>query len=258
MKPGSVRIGTSGWNYRHWRGIFYPERLAVKRWFAYYSQYFDTVEINNTFYHLPEESVFKNWARQAPAGFLYAVKASRFLTHLKKLSDPQESLERILGRARLLGRHLGPILYQLPPHWKCDLERLRGFVELLPRDLRHVFEFRDSSWCNDSVRSLLAEHGMNYCIHDNRNYHCQPWVTGKLVYLRFHSPVDPARGGRYDRHHLKRWARQIKDYQLSGLDVCAYFNNDVAGHAVVNSLELKELLGISMPEIDLPLIKAHE
>jgi uncharacterized protein YecE (DUF72 family) len=118
VQPGSIRIGTSGWNYHHCRGVFYPQQLPVKRWFAFYSNHFDTVEINNTFYRLPNEPVFVAWRHQAPAGFVYAVKACRFLTHMKKLKDPAASLERILGQARRLGPHLGPILYQLPPHWR--------------------------------------------------------------------------------------------------------------------------------------------
>jgi uncharacterized protein YecE (DUF72 family) len=132
-RRGQVRIGTSGWIYKHWRGVFYPERLPAREWFAFYARSFDTVEINNTFYRLPSPAAFAAWHDQAPPGFVYAVKASRYLTHMKKLKDPADALERILGRARLLGPYLGPVLYQLPPHWRCDLDRLREFLAALPR-----------------------------------------------------------------------------------------------------------------------------
>jgi uncharacterized protein YecE (DUF72 family) len=161
-----VRIGTSGWTYRHWRGVFYPPRLPARACFAHYAASFDTVEINNSFYRLPSEEAFDAWARQAPPGFLYALKASRFLTHRKKLKDAEGLLALLLGRARRLGAHLGPILYQLPPHWRCDVGRLRAFLELLPPDVCHVFEFRDRSWYVEAVRDALAERGACFCLHD--------------------------------------------------------------------------------------------
>ena len=146
-----IHIGCSGWNYRHWKGAFYPETMRSPQWFSFYSEHFDSVEINNTFYNLPDEEVFDQWRQQAPPGFRYAVKASRYLTHMKKLRDPVEPVERLITRARRLGPHLGPILYQLPPRWRSNSERLRGVLEILPRDLVHVFEFRDVSWYNDEV-----------------------------------------------------------------------------------------------------------
>jgi uncharacterized protein YecE (DUF72 family) len=242
-KSPEIRIGTSGWNYRHWRGVFYPERLPVKRWFEFYKHYFDTVEINNSFYHLPSAEVFSAWARQAPPGFVYAVKASRYITHLKKLKDPAEPLETFLGRARNLGPHLGPVLFQLPPHWHRDLVRLKEFISL-PHDMQHVFEFRHPSWCHEEVKALLVETGMNYCIHDSRYFDCPAWVTGPLVYIRFHGPRDPSHEGRYNRAHLRAWAEKIRQFHQSGHDVYAYFNNDTGGHAVTNARELQHLLQV--------------
>ncbi len=151
MARGGYRIGTSGWNYDHWRGCFYPDDLPSSRWFSHYAQTFDTVEINNTFYHQPENATFDEWREQAPPGFLYAVKANRYLTHMKKLNDPREPLQRFLSGARRLKEHLGPLLYQLPPHWHKNLARLREFVELLPGDLKHVIEFRDRDWLCDET-----------------------------------------------------------------------------------------------------------
>src|SRR5262245_45772957 len=240
---GHVRIGTSGWNYGHWRGVFYPAKLPVKAWFAHYARHFNTVEINNTFYRLPSEAAFPAWREQAPPGFLYAAKASRFLTHRKKLKDPEAPLETILGRLRALGPHLGPVLYQLPPSWRCDLPRLRHFLGLLPRDLTHVLEFRDPSWCNDDVRALLAAAGAGYCIHDMRGFDCPAWVTATTVYIRFHGPTDVRYAGRYDRAFLRDWASRIDAWRQDGHTVYAYFNNDASGHAVENARELLELVG---------------
>jgi len=241
-KEGRVRIGTSGWIYPHWRRTFYPPDVPESDWFSFYSRYFDTVEINNTFYRLPAAEVFAAWGRQAPSGFVYAVKASRFLTHLKKLKDPAAPLAKILGRAREMGPRLGPVLYQLPPHWHCDLDRLRQFIALLPRDLQHVFEFRDPSWHNEEVRSLLSETGMGFCIHDLGGCSCPLWITGQHVYLRFHGPTRVAYAGRYDLKQLRGWTGKIRQFRASGRDVYVYFNNDQNAYAVANARELRDLL----------------
>ena len=237
-----LRVGTSGWIYRHWRGVFYPPKLRIKDWFAHYAQSFDTVEINNSFYRLPSEKAFAAWARQAPPNFLYAVKASRFLTHMKKLKDPEGPLELILGRARLLGAHLGPVLYQLPPYWHCDVARLRSFLALLPTDLIHVFEFRDPTWYTDAVRDALTEHSVCFCIHDLRGAPCPEWITGPAVYVRFHGPTERAYAGAYPPAHLRRWAKRIGGYLEAGRNVFAYFNNDDAGHAVNDAIALRSLV----------------
>jgi len=241
--PGQIRIGTSGWIYPHWRGTFYPPDLPERGWFAFYSRLFDTVEINNTFYRLPPAEIFDGWRRRAPAGFVYAVKASRFLTHLKKLKDASEPLESILSRARELAGHLGPILYQLPPNWRCDLDRIHRFIALLPRDLQHVFEFRDPSWHTEEIRSLFAENGVGFCIHDLHGCSCPFWITARHVYLRFHGPTQVAYAGCYDRTQLGTWAEKIRQLQASGHDVYAYFNNDQNAYAVANARELSELVG---------------
>jgi uncharacterized protein YecE (DUF72 family) len=240
--PGQVRIGTSGWVYPHWRGVFYPERLPAKGWFSFYAATFDTVEVNNSFYRLPSEPTVRQWERQAPEGFLYAVKASRFLTHRKKLKDPQGPLETILGRARMLKTHLGPVLYQLPPRWKRNTPRLRDFLEQLPSDLCHVFEFRDPSWYDDEVREALREAGAGFCIHDMRGSASPCWVTARTVYLRFHGPTERAYAGSYPAEQLRPWAERIDGWRREGRDVYAYFNNDAGGCAVVNARELWSLL----------------
>jgi uncharacterized protein YecE (DUF72 family) len=240
---GRVRIGTSGWVYHHWRQVFYPAGLPVKQWFAFYARHFDTVEVNGSFYRMPSAEAFEAWRRQAPPDFVYAVKASRFLTHRKKLKDPEQPLKLLMERVRLLGPDRGPVLYQLPPRWHCDRARLRAFVQLLPLDIRHVFEFRDPTWCDDRVRDLLADAGVSYCIHDMRGFPCPGWVTGPLVYVRFHGPADLKYSGRYSRSHLAHWADWIGEFRRGGRDVYAYFNNDDSGHAVANALELREFVG---------------
>lgn len=155
----TIRVGCSGWTYRHWRERFYPKELPQKQWFTYYARSFDTVEINNSFYHLPSASAVALWQKQAPDGFVYAVKANRFITHMKKLKDSQEAVQRFIGRMRGLGERLGPILYQLAPHWRCDLARLETFLLALPVGLVHVFEFRDPSWVCDETFALIERHG---------------------------------------------------------------------------------------------------
>ncbi|MEW5802573.1 MAG: DUF72 domain-containing protein [bacterium] len=240
-----VRVGCSGWNYPHWRGLFYPEEVQKTHWFDFYQASFNTVEINNTFYKLPEEQVFRQWERQARDGFIYAVKANRYLTHLKKLHDAKDSLEKFIVRVRLLGQKLGPLLYQLPPHWTKNYRRLESFLDLLPTDLIHVFEFRDQSWMEDDILNLLDQHGCSFCIHDMPGLICPRQSVGPVTYLRFHGTQGKYQG-RYSQAALQDWAAWIR--KQSG-NVYAYFNNDAMAHAVYdagqlkNSLENEELEG---------------
>jgi uncharacterized protein YecE (DUF72 family) len=237
----SIRIGTSGWNYRHWKGCFYPEDLPSNRWFYHYCQTFDTVEINNTFYHQPDERTFDRWREQAPEGFSYAVKANRYLTHMRKLNEPGEPLERFLAGARRLREHLGPILYQLPPNWKKNLARLRAFAKVLPRDLTHVIEFRERDWLADDTCELLAEYGLCLCVHDMLPRHPR-WVTGRAVYVRFHGS-GVKYGGKYRPSRLRSWAEWIAG--VAGRhEVYTYFNNDANGYAIRDAHALRELLKV--------------
>lgn len=196
-----ARVGCSGWQYKHWRGVFYPAELPASRWFEYYASQLDTVEINNTFYRLPEASTFAAWRKEAPRGFLYAVKASRFLTHMKKLKEPTEPLRRLFQRARRLQRTLGPVLYQLPPRWPVNLERLSAFVRALPKGRQHVLEFREPSWYNDEVFALLERAGVTVCLHDMAGSQTGKMAIGALVYVRFHGPTKYT--GRYDERVLR-------------------------------------------------------
>jgi len=239
----TLRIGTSGWIYSHWQGLFYPSALPQKERFRFYADRFDTVEINNSFYRLPSETAFSNWRQQAPVGFLYAVKASRFLTHLKKLKDPELPLETFFAHAAHLGATLGPVLYQLPPHWRVNLPRLADFLALLPKQYQHVIEFRDPSWLIEEVFQLMERYQVSHCIHDMAPLQVPCRVTANPVYIRLHG--DLSHGGDYQPATLDTWARRIDDWQHQGLAVFVYFNNDINGHAPVNATMLKSLLPFS-------------
>ncbi|MDO8682656.1 MAG: DUF72 domain-containing protein [Armatimonadota bacterium] len=235
---GRLYIGTSGWNYKHWIGILYPKSSPSSQWLSIYSNRFDTVEVNNSFYRLPERSVFESWARSSPDNFIFAVKASRFLTHMKKLKDPEEPLNRMVDHAEGLGKKLGPILYQLPPWWKVNADRLRAFLAILPKNLRHVFEFRDASWQTDSVFDLLREYGAGYCIMSAPDLPLHLISTAGFVYIRMHSGGAETEGC-YTDDALRWWADRVADFMIDN-DVYVYFNNDYKGYAVQNAETLKE------------------
>lgn len=241
MATGRIHIGCSGWNYRHWRGAFYPDKLAAKRWFEYYAATFDTVEINNSFYRLPSAETFAKWRDQAPPGFCYAVKANRFLTQAKKLKDCAEPLQRMLGPVRQLGATLGPIPYQLPPRFRINLERLTEFLALLPRDLTHVFEFRETSWLTEEVLALLDAHGASFCAHDMPGSATPRWAAGPIAYIRFHGG-EGKYWGRYSDERLLSWTDWIVAQSRSGRAVWAYFNNDIHAHAIQDALTLRAMV----------------
>ena len=238
VDTSSVRIGCSGWQYAHWRGDFYPGDLPQRQWFEYYAAHFNTVEINNTFYRLPESPTFAAWKRRAPRGFVYAVKASRFLTHMKKLKDPQEPLRRFFTRARHLQRTFGPVLYQLPPRWPLNLERLDAFLHRLPRGRRHAIEFREPSWYADEVFALLERHRVALCLHDMRGSASGMRAIGPFVYVRFHGVQKYS--GSYADGALDRWASWLADRARAGIPVYAYFNNDTGGHAPRDAARLRD------------------
>jgi uncharacterized protein YecE (DUF72 family) len=236
----TICIGTSGWVYTHWRGVFYPADLPQRDWFSFYARSFDTVEINNSFYRLPSVDAFKAWRRQAPVGFVYAMKASRYLTHLKKLKEPEAPLSRLFERASCLGETLGPVLYQLPPNWRVNLSRFEHFLGALPRGITHVTEFRDQSWLTEEVFRLMEQYGVALCIHDMHPLQVPCRVTATTVYLRFHGDME--HGGDYPLATLAAWAEHIEDWHRRDYDVFVYFNNDIFGYALKNALALKALL----------------
>ncbi|MBO9671053.1 MAG: DUF72 domain-containing protein [Sphingobium sp.] len=235
-----IRIGCSGWNYRDWRGRFYPENMAVKDWFASYARHFDTVEINNSFYRLPQPGTVDKWREQAPPGFCYAVKANRYLTQSKRLKDCEEPMARMMASYRHFGATLGPILYQLPPSLKCDHERLEAFLRILPGDAVHIFEFRHQSWYADRTYALLEHYGAGFCTHDMPGSLSPRLALGSAAYVRFHGTTSKYRG-RYPDPQLADWAAWMKQQASAGRAVWAYFNNDYDAQAIDDAMRLKDM-----------------
>jgi len=240
-KTGAIYIGTSGWHYDHWRGPFYPEELGADRFLAYYAQRFPTVEINNSFYRLPSERALRTWRDTTPPGFIFAVKGSRFITHMKKLQDPERSLAPFLERTALLGEELGPILFQLPPRWGFNGARLAAFLAALPDKYRYTLELRDRSWINETALDLLARHGVAFCIYELAGYLSPQAVTADFVYIRLHGPGGPYQG-KYSDQTLTAWAGAITAWSKEGREVFCYFDNDERGYAAQNALQLQNML----------------
>jgi uncharacterized protein YecE (DUF72 family) len=242
----SVHIGCSGWNYAHWRnGVFYPPRLPARLWLEHYAEHFDTVEVNNTFYRLPTVKAVQGWVEQTPREFVFAVKGSRYLTHLKRLTDLDQGLRRFYERIEPLVRSpkLGPVLWQLPPNFHRDDERLESALKALPRG-RHAFEFRHASWFADEVYALLRRHGAALVIGDRpevKDFQSHE-LTADWTFVRFHHG-SRGRRGNYSERELEEWAVRIERWRRRA-DVYAYFNNDWEGFAVRNGLWLKQRLGV--------------
>ncbi len=236
-----VRIGTSGWHYGHWRGPYYPPSVPPRALLNYYARDFDTVEINNSFYRLPSTTTFDTWSKATPEGFCFAVKASRFLTHRKKLLDPEPALARLLEAAERLGGKLGPILFQLPPNWRCHVARLEAFLRALPAGQRYTVEFRDQSWHTRQVLELLREYNVAFCIYELAGIRSPIEVTADFVYVRLHGPGNKYQGD-YSISSLKSWAAHVERWVKSRCHVYVYFDNDQAGYAVKNARELKSII----------------
>jgi uncharacterized protein YecE (DUF72 family) len=237
-----IRIGTSGYHYKHWRGPFYPKNISPNQMLEFYSQNFDTVELNNSFYRLPTEAAFDNWRQSTPADFVFAVKASRFLTHQKKLKDPESALQNFLPRASRLCTKLGPILFQLPPRWQVNPGRLEALLEALPCDLRYVFEFRDLSWVRPEIDKLLARFRAAFCIYELAGYHSPLTITANFAYVRLHGPGLGKYQESYSTDGLRRWSKQVKDWAKDLAAIYIYFDNDQAGYAAKNALTLKQMV----------------
>ncbi|NIR46911.1 DUF72 domain-containing protein [candidate division KSB1 bacterium] len=236
-------IGTSGWNYKHWKGPFYPDDLSQKDWLDYYLRKFQTVEINNSFYQLPEKKTFETWRETVPAEFVFSVKASRYITHMKKLKDPRESLNNFLKRVAVLEEKVGAILFQLPPRWRLNSERLQNFLSLLPKEFRYTFEFRDATWFDSQTYEILAEHNAAFCIYHLQSELSPKEVTADFVYIRLHGPSKQAYQGQYSDETLAEWKDSISSWTKQGKDVYCYFDNDEKGYAAQDALRLQQMLG---------------
>jgi uncharacterized protein YecE (DUF72 family) len=239
-------IGTSGWSYKHWEdGVFYPPGLPPREQLPFYAQHFQSVEINYSYYHLPPREQFTAWRTATPDGFLFAVKASRYLTHMKKLNEPEEPLQRLLDHASGLDEKLGPVLFQFPRLWKLNLERLGEFLHALEKHpgQRYTFEFRHQTWLVADVYALLRKHNAALCLPIGWHIPLDPQVTANWTYLRFH-------GGQrriaFSDAELRPWARRIRAWQEDGLDSYSYFNNDTLedgrAPAIDNARRLRELV----------------
>jgi uncharacterized protein YecE (DUF72 family) len=237
-----VRIGTSGWVYPHWRARFYPKDLPVSDWLAFYAARFETVEINNTFYRQPTREQFARWRRAVPENFQFAVKLSRFISHVKRLNVDRRIVARSYDTMAGLGPALAAVLVQLPPRFRFDEERLARFSSAVARRRRrHALEPRDATWLTDAALTQLRERRVALCITDTPRWPTRIAVTSDLVYLRFHGP-GRLYASRYDDATLREWAARVRDWRRQGLDVLAYFNNDEQAYAPRDALRLRELV----------------
>ena len=236
-----VYIGTSGWSYKHWKEVFYPPGLPASKWLDFYAKHFDSVEVNSSFYRLPKRETFESWHKKTPQGFIFAPKASRYITHVKKLKGAEGAWERFFNNVLGLGEKLGPILFQFPANWQANLERLGSFLTILPSGYKYAFEFRHESWFTEETYKLLRDGGAALCIADSPLWPTSIVTTASFTYIRFH-------GGKvlyaseYSEPELKKWAGIIERFLSDNIEVYAYFNNDAFGYAVKNAVQLKELL----------------
>ncbi len=236
-----IRVGTSGWHYQHWRGPFYPEKFPASKMLGFYARHLDTVELNNTFYRLPLESGLEAWRDSTPDGFLFAAKGSRYLTHMKKLKDPEPGIAKFFERIDRLGKKLGPIVFQLPPFWDVDTGRLDAFLQGLPKRRRCAFELRNPTWHTAAVYRILHRHNAAFCIFEIAGFRSGMELTANFTYVRLHGP-DGAYQGSYPSSTLRQWATRARAWEKDLRAVYIYFDNDQAGYAVRNALELRQLL----------------
>lgn len=249
---GKIYIGTSGWVYSHWVGKFYPKKLPSSKRLEFFSRYFNTTEINYSFYHLPRKTTFQRWYFQTPKEFIFAVKASRFITHIKRLRGVKEAWREFFENAKSLKEKLGPILFQLPPSFKAsqeNIESLKKFLKILSEDLssrhpfllRFAFEFRHRSWIEKQIFDLLKKYNISWVIADSSRYPKSETITADFVYLRMHGP-GALFASKYTKKELEDLAKKIKKWQKEKRDIYVYFNNDFYGYAIQNAQYLKKLL----------------
>jgi uncharacterized protein YecE (DUF72 family) len=241
-KDASCHIGTSGWHYEHWKGPFYPGDFSEKDFLSFYSNLFSTVEINNSFYHLPSRETFEQWRDTVDSDFLFAVKASRYITHMKKLKDPEESLAKFLSAIEGLKNKLGIVLFQLPPYWHKNEERLDSLLSELPKKLKSAWEFRDKSWFDENVYKLLSKYNAAFCIYDIAGEMSPEIVTADYIYVRLHGPDNQKYQGNYSKYQLNSWAEKFHKWTKEGKETYCYFDNDQNGYAAKNAMTLQRIV----------------
>jgi uncharacterized protein YecE (DUF72 family) len=240
-RNSDIHIGTSGWHYDHWKGPFYPEDLPAQEMLPYYVGHFRTVEINNSFYQLPKKATLELWRNTVPDGFVFSMKGSRYITHMKKLKDPSRTVPPLLEVAGVLSEKLGPVLFQLPPRWRINPERLDLFLQFLPDRFRYAFEFRDSGWFDARTYEILSKHRAAFCIYQLAGRLSPKEVTTDFVYVRLHGP-GKAYEGQYDEKTLAGWAGAFSTWHSQGKKVFCYFDNDQAGYAAQDALRLQDMM----------------
>ena len=244
---GSVHIGTSGWHYKHWVGPFYLPKMPPSKMLRFYLERFDTVEINNSYYRLPTASAIESWCRETRSNFCFAVKASRYITHNRKLNDPLNAVEKFFSVIEKFGRRLGPILFQLPPLWKLNLERLETFLAGMPKYHRYVFEFRNPTWNVSEAYEVLHRYNAAYCIYELAGYQSPIQITADFTYVRLHGPGANKYQGEYSAETLRTWTSRIEAWRRELKHIFVYFDNDQAGYAPKNALELKGMIDAGSP-----------
>lgn len=236
-----IHIGTSGWHYGHWEGPFYPADISSEKYLEYYSKSFHTVEINSSFYRMPDRETIREWRDTVPENFIFSIKASRYITHMKKLKETREAVSYLTSTVSLFKNKLGPILFQLPPRWHVNPERLESFVKSLPGNYDYAFEFRDTSWFDDSVYEILEKHNMAFCLYEIGRVVSPRIVTADTVYIRLHGPDGPYRG-QYSDSELSDWAHAILKWRKEGKEIYCYFDNDEQGYAPLDAMRLQEMV----------------
>jgi len=239
--PGQILVGTSGWSYDYWKGPFYPKALPADKALDFYAQHFRSVEINSCFYRLPKKQTLQHWYACTPDDFLFTAKASRYITHMKKLRDPLETVPVFLERIRMLDDKLGPVLFQLPPRWRFNASRLDTFLESLSNEFRYAFEFRDQSWLNRDTTELLSRHNAAFCIYELEGFQTPEIITADFIYVRLHGP-DGAYQGSYSHKALSARAETFMEWARQGKKVYCYFDNDQLGYAAQNAGQLRKIL----------------
>jgi len=234
-------IGTSGWHYDHWQDRFYPKTLTKAKWLEFYASHFTTVELNNSFYRLPSETAFATWHDSSSANFTFAVKVSRFITHIKRLRNSEEAVDNFISRAKILAEKLGPLLYQLPPNMHRNDEILESFLSTLPQGMKHVFEFRHQSWLEDKVFEILHKHNIGFCVFDMPSVSCPLVATADFAYIRFHGSTG-LYFSCYSDEELADWAKRLANLARNLEAIYIYFNNDAEAFAVRNAITLRRYL----------------